>query len=160
MATTYDKIATTTLSSAGTITFSSIPATYTDLRFVLVGTHNTGAGCSFTYNSDATALYSFTSINGNGTAAASVRATAQSSLSLSNANISATTPQLFTIDIFSYAGSTFKTCLITDTQDLNGSGQVEMQVGLYRSATAISSIQLSATFKTGTTATLYGIKAA
>jgi len=38
MAGTYEKIATTTLSSnQGTVTFSSIPQTYTDLRVIIKG---------------------------------------------------------------------------------------------------------------------------
>ena len=62
-----------------------------------------------------------------------------------------------------YAGSTYKTMLTMDSNDLNGSGSVETTVGLWRSTAAINTITLSAnadTFAAGTTATLYGIKAA
>jgi hypothetical protein len=46
MATTYEKIATTTLgTAAATFTFSSIPATYTDLRLVVVMQVDTGNTC-------------------------------------------------------------------------------------------------------------------
>ena len=41
---TYTPIATTTLGSAGTITFSSIPSTYTDLVIVLNGNGSRVAG--------------------------------------------------------------------------------------------------------------------
>jgi hypothetical protein len=156
MATTYDKIATTTLSTNGSISFTSIPSTYTDLRLVLVGTLASGVN-SFRFNNDSTALYSFTIVAGNGTAASSGRATAQTEFAVANTTFSGTVPQLVTIDIFSYAGSTFKTCLIEDSQDFNGSGNVERQVGLYRSTTAISRIDFQATYKTGTSVTLYGI---
>jgi hypothetical protein len=157
MATTYEKIATTTLGADGTISFTSIPATYTDLRLVLVCTTVSGGGLEFRYNGDTASNYSFTTLQGNGSSVTSGRASSQTALAASNANVSATVPALITIDIFSYAGSTFKTCLIEDSQDLNGSGQVERQVGLYRSTTAISSISFVQSLKTGTTATLYGI---
>ena len=157
MPATYEKIASTTLGANGTISFTSIPASYTDLRLVLVCTTVSGGGLEFRYNGDTASNYSFTTLQGNGSSATSGRASSQTSLSASNANVSATVPALITIDIFSYAGSTFKTCLIEDSQDLNGSGQVERQVGLYRSTTAISSISFVQSLKTGTTATLYGI---
>jgi hypothetical protein len=65
-----------------------------------------------------------------------------------------------TLDLFSYAGSTFKTALITQSNDRNGSGSVEQTVALYRSTTAISRIDLNSGapyFNTGTIATIYGI---
>jgi hypothetical protein len=150
-------IATTTLGADGTISFTSIPATYTDLRLVLTCTTVTGGGSAFKYNNDSSSLYSQTWLIGDGSSATSVRATVQPELGLSTANISATVPAFFTIDIFNYAGSTFKTSLTTASQDLNGSGQLERQVGLYRSTTAISSIAFTTSFKAGSTATLYGI---
>jgi hypothetical protein len=67
---------------------------------------------------------------------------------------------MVTYDIFSYAGSTFKTLLMTTSGDQNGSGWVERIVGLYRSTSAITSISIDAsasTFAVGSTATLYGI---
>jgi hypothetical protein len=67
-----------------------------------------------------------------------------------------------TLDLFSYAGSTFKTGFLSGANDNNGSGDVDQAVGLYRSTSAISSItlsnQASLLFDVGTTATLYGIK--
>jgi hypothetical protein len=66
-----------------------------------------------------------------------------------------------TLDIFSYAGSTFKTTLYTASGDKNGSGAVERGVALYRSTSAINRVDLfgwTGNLATGTTATLYGIK--
>ena len=67
-------------------------------------------------------------------------------------------------DIFSYAGSTVKSGLISAANDNNGSGDVDVAIGLYNSTSAISSITLSnqaaLLFDVGTTATLYGILAA
>jgi hypothetical protein len=72
-----------------------------------------------------------------------------------------TTPNvLITADIFSYAGSTFKTCLNSYSSDNNGSGYAGRLVGLWRSTAAITQVSLLVTgsnFNAGTTATLYGI---
>ena len=62
MASTYEPIATTTLgSAASSITFSSIPATYTDLRLVLVHTPSASTGnAQMQFNSDTATNYSYT----------------------------------------------------------------------------------------------------
>jgi hypothetical protein len=166
MATTYDKIATTTLSSsAATIAFSSIAATYTDLRVVIVPIATGGADyvCYMRFNSDSATNYSGTKLQGYGSAVSN-RYTSNTALYLSGAYGFKTTPSMFTIDTFSYAGSTYKTSLVTESADYNGSGEVAVQVGLWLSTSAITSITFSTdagnNFATGTTATLYGIKAA
>jgi len=162
---TYEPIATQTLASTATsITFSSIPATYTDLRLVIVGTASAAVNATLTYNSSATG-YSQTYLFGNGTTAGSSLRTAQTYIRLTgNSATSTTIPVMWTVDIFSYTGSTFKTCLITVSQDLNGSGNTESMVGLWRNTSTISSLEIpllsAATWSIGTTATLYGIKAA
>ena len=164
---TYEPIATTTLgSAASSIIFSSIPSTYTDLRLVLVagGTPSASGACEIRFNSDTATNYSQTYITGTGSAASSSRFTSRSFIFLAVYDVLYTTPQLLTADIFGYAGSTYKTCLTTQNADLNGSGDVSATVGLWRSTAAINRIDLitdaGVSFTTGTTATLYGIKAA
>jgi hypothetical protein len=162
MAATYEPIATTTLgSAASSITFSSIPSTYTDLRLVFVGTAVSGSSILFNYNSDTGNNYSRVLLQGNGTAASS------SSQSNSNGSYAGTwyssNPCFTTIDIFSYAGSTYKTSLITTNADLNGSGNVRYIVSLWRSTSAINSVTFSIdadNFAAGTVATIYGVKSA
>lgn len=166
MATTYEPIATTTLgSAASSITFSSIPATYTDLRIVLVTngvTSGVNAFCRF--NSDSGTNYSFTSLYGIGSSAGTNTGISSSGMQLDfYYSLDTTIPNMITLDIFSYAGSTNKTTLITFANDLNGLGSVERGVGLWRSTAAINTVLLymnAQSFKIGTTATLYGIKAA
>jgi hypothetical protein len=82
MPTTYDKIATTTLSSAGVITFTSIPATYTDLVLVLSATATSFASVKVRFNSDSATNYSFTNIGGNGSAAESSRGSSSTEMNL------------------------------------------------------------------------------
>jgi len=123
MPATYEPIATTTLgSAASTIDFTSIGGTYTDLRVVLIGTSANATSMTMRFNSDTGSNYSLTSVYGNGTSAASARATSASWINLNNNIANSTTiPALFTIDVFSYSGSTNKTALITANLDFNGS---------------------------------------
>ena len=164
MPTTYEPIATTTLgSAASTITFSSISSAYTDLRVVLVGTLSaTGYLPQLRLNNVSTGtLYSYTTLVGNGTAASSGRQSNQNVFEWGDFGLNSTTiPFLATVDIFSYAGSTNKTCLFTLNNDNNGSGDVTRMVGLFRSTSAITEVnirQASTTYAAGTTATLSGI---
>jgi len=163
---TYDLIASQTLgSAAASITFSSIAASWTDLRIVLVGQHATSSVNLFMrYNSDTATNYSVTYLYGDGSSATSATSTSQTYLLMTaGGNLTSTVPELFTVDIFSYNGSTYKTCLMTSSEDRNGTGYVERFVGLWRSTSAITSVTFalsSGNFAIGTTANLYGIKAA
>ncbi len=163
MPATYEPIATQTLGSAASaITFTSIPATYTDLRVVLVGTTSSADYYRFRFNNDTSSLYSITSLYGDGSTATSGRFSNSASIFVLNPT-STTVPTTYQIDLFSYAGSTNKTCLVSASGDRNGSGEVWRSVGLYRSTSAIDRIDLLAfsgavNLAANTTATLYGIK--
>lgn len=163
MTATYDSIATTTLSSAAsTITFSSIPNTYTDLRLVIfVNTASALSNSSIRINLDSGTNYSRTSLTGDGASANSARTTSQSDISFPESNRSTTIPTMQIWDFFSYAGSTNKTVLAISASDLNGSGHIQNIVGLWRNTAAITSIRCQSnggTYGIGTVATLYGIK--
>jgi hypothetical protein len=166
MPSTYEPIATTTVAVATTsISFTSIPSTYTDIRLVWT-VRATAAGNFPTvrFNNDSGSNYSWTRIYGDGTSAASQRNTSRTGIGilwLDEVSSAADTFNLLTLDVFSYAGSTYKTSLTTASADKNGSGTVERAVALWRSTSAINQIDLisgSSTFAAGTTATLYGIK--
>lgn len=165
MPATYEPIATTTLgSAAGSITFSSIPQTYTDLRLSLVCRSDSGTGTivRVQFNGDTTSTYTGTRLQGTGTAAESNR---QTTNWLNFFYISGATDVWthVTGDLMSYTGSTNKSSLWTVSDDENGSGWVQRVVCLYINTSAITSIYLypnAANFSAGTTATLYGIKAA
>ena len=164
MPATYEPIATTTLGSAATtITFDSIAGTYTDLRLVLVTKFSSGGALpTIRFNNNTGSNYSTTTIYGAGTSATSVRTTNYTYFELGGDNFggSSTIDSFYTMDILSYAGSTNKTFLGTESNDLNGSGQVSRRVGLFRSTSAITRIDIiasSGNFSSGATATLYGI---
>ena len=170
MAATYEPIATTTLGTANnTVTFSSIASSWTDLVIILVSrTTAVGSGGQNMFirlNGDTSTIYSNTSLTGNGSTTSSARNTNNNGCEIPTAlATSSGIWSLNKIDIFSYAGSTFKTLLTESSRDENGSGTTRRVVSLYRSTTAVSSVSLVAdggdTFAVGTIATLYGIKAA
>jgi hypothetical protein len=161
---TYEPIATQTLgTAAATITFSSIPSTYTDIKVVLTGLATGASNVRIRFNNNSSAVYAGTYLYGNGTSALSTRYTSQTSFFTTEPYADATVPAMIIYDIFSYTGSTSKTILQTMASDKNGSGSVENAVGLWDSTSAINRIDLSfsaTTFAIGTTATLYGIAAA
>lgn len=167
MASTYEPIATTTLSSAAaSITFSSISSAYTDLRLVLVGrSNNTGTpreSIYITFNGDTGSNYSTTILYGQDGTIGTLRQSSQVRIN-AYTGLPGTSGMfsLTTVDLFSYAGSTYKTSLITVNNDQNTvGGEVNRQVGLWSSTSAITSITFTPqtnSFDTGTTATLYGI---
>lgn len=165
MPATYEKIATTTLgSAAATIEFTSISSAYTDLRLVLVCTTSAGGmSPQIRLNSDSGTNYSMTELTGNGSSAATNQQTNRNQVDLyySGSGTSTTIPMMWTVDFFSYAGSTNKTMLITRSSDQNGSGEVMREVSLWRNTSAINTILLrlstAGNYAIGTTATLYGI---
>lgn len=164
---TYEPIATASPTGTATVTFNSIPGTYTDLRLTIFEAPiGSNMRPKVTINNTTTGtLYSQTNLFGTGAAATSSSATSANFWELNgSANATATIPDFYTVDLFSYAGSTNKTALITGSIDLNGSGRVYRIVGLFRSTSAITRIDIANEFGTnyvaGTTMTLYGIKAA
>jgi hypothetical protein len=166
---TYDSIASETLSSAqATITFSNISGSYTDLILVMQGRHETGGvnrDIYLRYNQDTNANYSSTrlSATGNGTPTSDRLTSTWTSIwsgywySDSSSDFSTSI-----IQIQNYSNTTtFKTCL-TRQYAVNHNSQWAT-VGCWRSTSAITRIDItvpSASFASGSTFTLYGIKAA
>jgi len=167
MATTYEKIASTTLGSASSaITFSSIASSWTDLRLVIIGTAAAANYVTLNLNSDTGANYSQTILYGNGTGAYTFNQTGDTYMWPNTLGWSTTIPQLITFDLFSYAGSTYKTALVTASGERNlgnANQQVSTSVSLWQNTAAITSVSIGAqgaNISIGSTATLYGIKAA
>ena len=158
MAKTYDPIATATASgSQAVITFSSIPSTFTDIILVISG-NTVNSTAQLTFNNDSTALYSRTSLRGNGTSATSFL---QSDLNCIPIDGSYSQPsQNAIIHVMNYSNATtFKTSLVRSN---NAGAGIDQAVGLYRSTNAINRLDvlMAVNWTSGTTFTLYGIKAA
>lgn len=162
---TYEPIATISPTSSP-FSFTSIPGTYTDLRVVLsVLTSVAGSGVNMQINNNASTFYSQTLIKGDGTTAASNYSVNEDRWYLTGVSTpnstSTTVPLFFIIDIFGYAESIQKTALLIQSGDKNGSGQVQRIAAKFNSTTAITQLNFYCTnITTGSSATLYGIKAA
>ena len=163
MSQTRIPIATTTLTtSAADVTFSSISGVYTDLVLIFNGGVNTSnGGLRMELNSDTGSNYSQTSLAGDGTSAASARNSnvTQARISsdfgmVNNLNYNSIT------SLNNYSNSTtYKTWL--SRNNLSSAG-TEFVIGLWRNTAAITSIKLvpsANSFASGSTFTLYGIKA-
>ena len=160
---TFEAIATQTLgSAAATVTFSSIPGTYTDLVLIFDGTITTsGANMALRFNSDTGTNYSRTVINGNGSSATSFRSTNNDQLFVGSTDSGRT---LNRINIMNYSNSTTNKTCITRSDVASGTfPQTQANACLWRNTAAITSIEVrtdASTFTAGSTFSLYGIKAA
>lgn len=164
MAVTYEPIASTSLGSAAAdITFSSIPATYTDLVLVLHGGFATAASDLYIQVGNSTidtgSNYSNTDLRGNGSAAASSRTSSVAYMRQNQNTVDS--PSTWVVNVMSYANTNvFKTLLSSFASAGNG---VERTVSLWRSTSAITELKVytsSGNLSSGFTASLYGVKAA
>ena len=163
---TYTLINSTTLSTSATsVTFSSIPGTYTDLAIVTFAGNTTVNAYDIlvTFNSDTGSNYSRTRLYGNGTSAVSTRDSNVSNIVVGSMNGSASTNgfSVGRYNINDYANTTtYKTMLVR--QDTPGSTTFAI-VGLWRSTAAITSITFTpeapSNIASGSTFKLYGIEA-
>lgn len=159
MAVTYEPIATYTIPSAqSSYTFSVVPGTYTDLVLVFAGTLSASGGWAIRVNGDTAGNYSNTTMYGDGTTAASNRSASDTSMGL---GYTTTSQSVTTINLMNYANTTtFKTALARNSA---ASADVDARVGMWRNTAAITSVTAltySGNFASGSTFTLYGIKAA
>jgi hypothetical protein len=161
MTSTYEKIATTTLNStSNSITFSSIPATYTDLVLVSNTKFDIDGGyyTALRFNSDSGSNYSETFLYGTGGAAGSSR---NSNSTVGRIGFQTTAWGITITNIQNYSNSTTYKTTISRDNSLNY--LVDAIAMLWRSTAAINAInivsQSGSNFTTGSMFTLYGIKA-
>ena len=154
MPATYEPIATQTVSSTTSVTFSSIPSTYTDLILVPVITGSGPQFAGYRFNGDTGTNYSLTALSGDGSTASSGRANNATSI---NAGILLTSP--FNIfQVMNYANTSINKTTLARRGD--ASFGTDAYVGLWRSTSAINSITMFSPNSFSGTLTLYGIKAA
>ena len=161
LSSTMTPIATQTLTGdAGTITFSSIPQTYTDLVLVSVFGASVGMDIHVRFNGDNNNNYSAIRFFGNGTGGFVSRADDSGIQPRTSTNQVSTVTTILKENIMNYTNtSIFKP--VVGRYDY--SGQVETHAGLWRNTAAITSVSMVSigqAFVTGSTFTLYGIKAA
>jgi hypothetical protein len=158
MPNTYTELDTKSLSSISSITFTSIPQTYTDLVLVIKGVSAANQPANFRVGNgsvDTGSNYSRTGLSGNGSSATSYRGSSEVYFYTDNAS-DANGGAVSTTYFMNYSNTT------TNKTFLNRNGatsnNVRAIVGLWRSTVAINTISadFGATL-TGGTASLYGI---
>ena len=167
-ATAFESIATATGTGAsGTITFSSIPATFTHLQIRYLNTPSSATYFRVTVNGITGTSYAWHALVGNGSnpVQATGGASAGETYTLGFfSNIGTTYPNASIIDILDYASTTKnKTFRFFSGYDANGTGEIAVASGLFNSTNAITSVSIqtgSGNFATSSTFALYGIKAA
>jgi hypothetical protein len=160
MASTYEKIATTTLgSSAADITFSSISSAYTDIVLIFSGVRDSGGDLDlgFRFNSDSGSNYSDTEIRYTPTSINSYRNANQTFTRLGVLTSSQT---MLRANIMNYSNTTTYKTAISRVDSRNTEYGATARTSLWRSTSAINSITIysgAGNIASGATATIYGI---
>jgi hypothetical protein len=167
----YESIATTTVGGGGaaSITFSSIPATYTHLQLRILGRSdfaNTFSSIEIQYNGDTGANYAWHYLRGTGSAAsadASTSDTVMRAIDFVSASQASGMFSTYVIDILDYANTSKNTTQrVLGGGDCNGSGGINLHSGVWMNTAAVNSIKLAASnasnFVQYSQIALYGIK--
>jgi hypothetical protein len=171
MPSTYTFISSNVLSSsAASVTFSAIPATFTDLTVRLSARgDNTGGSrqdVRITFNSDTSSIYSTTRVYGTGTSALSNSGSAEANaLILGGSDGADNTADTFSsteIYVPNYNSTVNKPLSVANVTENNATAAITgAHAHLYRNTSAITSLTITANtanFVSGSSFYLYGIK--
>jgi hypothetical protein len=168
MPNTFELIASSTVGSGGaaTISFTSIPSTYTDLQIVYSLRSDTGSAADnaeITFNGSTT-TYSSKRLYGSGSAAASDSSSTYTVSTFINGDgATANTFGNGSLYLPNYAGSTNKSYSIDAVNENNATAAFSgLYALLWATTSAITSVQFKpnggSNFKQYSTAYLYGVK--
>lgn len=149
--------------TSSNMTFSNIPSHYRDLMLTVNATSNSSHSGNLIFNFASGGTYSATFLRGNGTSVLSSRVTGSGAGPiLTSVTYGSATPISSVFHILNYANTTgFKSYILRNAADANGSGDSQIVLGLWQKTEAINEIILStgsgSIFWTGM-ATLYGIR--
>jgi len=164
--TSFESIATVTVGSGGssTLTFSSIPSTYThlQLRGILFNASDVGL---VRLNNDSGNNYATHGLQGDGSSVTAYgNATQNKLMQIGTAISNSTSPYTFVLDVLDYLDTNkYKTGRMLHGFDKNGSGQIQLLSGVWQSTTAVNRLDIvagSGTFAQYSHVALYGIKSA
>ena len=169
MANTYTLIEAKTLGSAtATVTFSSIPGTYTDLQLYVSGQGTTSvsfaASLKVVFNSSGGTAYSWRNLEGYNSSAGSNSSSGQAyGFGAFCPTPAQATWGINSIYIPNYAGSNNKSLSSDAVKENNSTGNIQMRLvaSLWSNTAAITSVKLVpdyGNFAQYSTAILYGIK--
>ena len=162
MPATYEPIQSYTISGSTTATvdFTSIPQTYTDLILIGASGQTVAGSLRIRLNGITTTSYSNTRLEADGTTVSSSRNTNENFMKTYLASASNTYGVFSIFNLFNYTSTSInKTALFNEYRNT----KVIHTLQLFRNTAAITQINLSAEtdfFVSGSTFTLYGIKAA
>lgn len=164
MPATYAPIASTTLDAAtSSVTLGSggtLPQTYTDLVLIMSVGCTVGANVFLRVNGDSGANYSYTRLYGDGSSAGSDRTSNNNITYVASRTASLMPAQAV---IMSYSNTNVNKTILTSDAGSHSGGSVQRVVNLWRSTSAITSITIlpsTGSLLSGSTFSLYGIKAA
>jgi hypothetical protein len=160
---TYTPLANITLgSSASSVTFSSIPATFRDLVLVSSVIHTGAGGNQMRVNGDTGSNYPFVQMLGDGSATTANSGTLSYFTPFTNSNPGTTSPVLGITEFIDYSATDkHKTMLMTNSS--HGTTQSPMVAKIaarWANTAAITTILIypvSTTMAAGSTFALYGI---
>jgi hypothetical protein len=149
--------------------FTNIPQIYQDLVLVQYLRSSRSATTEPFWqriNNDSASNYSYTNLSGDGASATSSRSSNQTVMNRFNIPAASSTSGIFgssIVHIFNYANTTtYKTLITRSACDLNGSGDTNLSVGLWRSTSAITTINVAtengSNLVAGSNIVLYGIR--
>lgn len=169
----YESISTVTVGAGGSasISFTSIPSTYTHLQIRGIARSNRATPADMDsliiqFNSDTASNYSDHALRGDGSSVSAVANTSSTGMityRIANLYVASTLMGAQIIDILDYANTNkYKTVRTLAGVDNNGSGQVALNSGNWRNTAAITSILLKpdagTLFTQYSQFALYGIK--
>ena len=169
----YESIATVTVGSGGAanVEFTSIATDWTHLQIRCIARTDrasTSDALKVTFNSDTGANYAYHQLYGQGTSVISGGGSSASQIYADRMSAASATASIFgaaVIDILDYANTNkYKTLRSLGGVDLNGSGEMHLDSGLWQNTNAITSIKLvpnvGPNFVQYSHFALYGIKGA
>jgi hypothetical protein len=159
---TYTPLATVTLgSSASSVTFSSIPATYRDLILVFSGANTGTNDIRFRLNADTGSNYSAVFMRGTGGNLAQSGSFTDSNAYLTTSNAVSTDRVLSTASLMDYSATDKHTTMLVRSGYSTVDGrQVEAQAIRWANTAAVTTIAISTSsnqLATGTVISLYGV---
>lgn len=168
VSTSYESIATVTVGSGGSssITFSSIPQTYTHLQIRGIARRSSiNDNTIVRFNSDNGTNYATHYLLGSGSSASAGAESSVTRIYVDVLTASASSYAASVLDILDYGNTNkYKTTRSLAGIDLNGSGTMFFSSGLWMNTNAISTIVLSLatgnSFEQYSQFALYGIKSA
>lgn len=163
----FEAIASTTLGSTGTVTFSSIPGTYEHLQLRLYARGSGGSAAvnlQIRLNNDSNTNYADHRLNSDGSTVTVASSTSATVINAGRISASTATSNIYgcsIIDILDYASTNkYKTVRTVSGNDRNGSGDVVFHSGLWLSTSAVTQLDVVTSCLAGSVFSLYGLRSA